>query len=117
MTSTALAPTGAGPIAVVEAPEGARDVMRSAPVLEFDFDRVFLLCERLTRSNLLPKHIRSPEAAFAIVLAGREMGIGPMLALRSLNLVEGKVTCAADLLLARFKADGGRTVFKQLDAA
>lgn len=81
---------------------------------EESFAQLFTLAEQLVPTGFLPKHIRTPGQAVAIILAGRELGIGPMLALRSITLVEGKVSVAADLQLARFKADGGRAAFKEL---
>ena len=40
--------------------------------------------------------------------------MAPMRALRSLQMVKGKVTESADSQLARFKSDGGRAVFREL---
>lgn len=66
------------------------------------------LGRKLVPTGYLPDHIKTPEQAMAIILAGQEMGMRPMRALRSLVLVKGKVTENADSQLARFKADGGR---------
>lgn len=54
----------------------------------------------LAKSGLVPKHITSPEAAVAVILQGRELGIGPLQALRTIYLVEGKLTLSADLMAA-----------------
>lgn len=69
----------------------------------------------LVRTGFLPDHIKNGAQAAAIILAGRELGMPPMRALRSLALVKGKVTEYADSQLARFKSDGGRSTFTALD--
>lgn len=74
-----------------------------------DFDALLRLGESLVPTRMLPEHINSPGAFAAIVLAGHELGLPMMRALRSLQMVKGKVTEAADSMLARFKSDGGRS--------
>lgn len=75
------------------------------------------LATALVKSGFMPKAINTAEKAIAVMLTGREMGIGPMQSVRSINIVDGKPVVAADLQLARFKADGGRATFKQLSDA
>lgn len=58
------------------------------------------LASTLVKSGLLPSAIKSPEAALVIILTGRELGLAPLQALRSISVVEGKPTLSADLLLA-----------------
>jgi len=70
----------------------------------------------LVKTGFLPDHIKNGAQAAAIILTGRELGMPPMRALRSLALVKGKVTENADSQLARFKTDGGRAKFVTLDA-
>lgn len=72
------------------------------------------LAASLVASGFLPKAINTPEKAIAVMLAGRELGVGPMIALRSIHIIDAKPVVAADLLLARFKADGGRAEFVEL---
>ena len=69
----------------------------------------------LFKSGLLPPEVKTWEQAAAIIQAGSELGLQPMRALRSLNIVRGKIAESADSLLARFKADGGRARFTTLD--
>ncbi len=52
----------------------------------------------LVRSGFLPKSINTPEKALAIMQTGRELGIGPMQALRSIHIIEGKPTMSAELI-------------------
>jgi len=79
-----------------------------------DFFAIMEMGEHLVQTGFLPEHIKSGAQAAAIVMAGRELHMGPMRALRSLVLVKGKVQEMADSQLSRFKADGGRAVFKEL---
>lgn len=81
---------------------------------DVNFGDLWHMAEQLVPTGMLPDHIKTPGAACAIILAGRELGMGPMRALRSLQLVKGKVVEGADSQLARFKSDGGRAVFVTL---
>ena len=57
----------------------------------------------LVASRLLPRAIQTPEAAFAVIATGRELGLSAMQALRSIHIVEGKPTLSADLMVALVK--------------
>lgn len=70
----------------------------------------------LVKTGFLPRNITNGVQFAAIVLAGREMGIPTMRAVRTLKLVMGNVVEDASAQLARFKADGGRATFRHLDA-
>jgi len=61
-------------------------------------------------SKFIPKSIQTPEQAVAIAMAGRELGLPPMTAFRSIHLVEGKVTMSADLMhgLVYQRVPGGK---------
>lgn len=52
----------------------------------------------LVRSGFLPKSIKTAEQALAVMQTGKELGIGPMQALRSINVIEGKPTMSAELI-------------------
>jgi len=80
-----------------------------------DLPALFELSKHLVESGFLPDHIRKPGQAVAIILAGRELGMPPMRALRSLMIVKGKVEEGADSQLGRFKEAGGRAIFQRLD--
>lgn len=49
-------------------------------------------------SGFLPKAINTPEKAITLMLAGRELGLGPMQAIRSLHIIDGKPVMSADLM-------------------
>lgn len=70
----------------------------------------------LVKSGLVPKDIRSPEAALFVILAGRDLGLSPVQSLRSIRPIQGRIECSADLQLGLFHRDGGKSRFLQLDA-
>jgi hypothetical protein len=53
----------------------------------------------LVKSGFLPTAIKTPEQALTIMLTGKELGIGLMESLRSINVIQGKPTMSAQLLL------------------
>lgn len=61
----------------------------------------------LVRSGLCPATIKSPEAALFIILAGRDLGLSPVAALRNIHVIQGKVEVSADMQLALFARAGG----------
>jgi hypothetical protein len=52
----------------------------------------------LVKSGFLPRAVNTPEKAMAIIQTGKELGLGPMQALRSIHIIEGKPTMSADLI-------------------
>jgi hypothetical protein len=70
--------------------------------------------DQLRRTGFLPSHIKDGISFAAIVLMGRELGMGTMAACRKLQVIKGTVTERADSQLARFKTCGGRAQFKEL---
>ena len=57
---------------------------------------------------ILPRHVQDAPSALAIILAGQEMGLPPMLSLRSIHLVEGRPVIAAEMQLAIARRAGIR---------
>jgi len=80
-----------------------------------EFAALVRMAEMLVPTGMLPDHIKTPGQALAIILTGRELGMPPMRAIRSLQMVKGKVVENADSQLARFKTAGGRAVFRMLN--
>lgn len=54
----------------------------------------------LVKSGFLPPAINTAEKAIAIILKGRELGIGPMEAFSSINIILGKISVSPQLMLA-----------------
>lgn len=79
-----------------------------------EFAGLVSMGDQLRRTGFLPAHIKDGVSFAAIVLMGRELGMGTMAACRKLQVIKGTVTERADSQLARFKSAGGRAVFKEL---
>lgn len=54
----------------------------------------------LIKSGFMPPSVRTAEQALAIGLAGKELGIGFTEAVRSINVIQGKVAISPQLMLA-----------------
>ena len=65
---------------------------------------------------VLPKHCQDAGTVLAIVLAGAELGLPPMLAMRSIHLVEGRPVIAAEMQLAIAARSGVRWRWVRSDA-
>jgi hypothetical protein len=56
--------------------------------------------EQLARSSLIPRALHGkPGDVLVVLLTGREFGLGPMQALRSIHVMDGKPVMAADLMV------------------
>jgi hypothetical protein len=83
MTSTDLVPTGPGSL--------ARWVSVLVPASQ--------LAERIADTDFVPKAMRGkPEAVTAAIMYGDEIGVGPMQALASISVVEGRPQPSAELM-------------------
>jgi hypothetical protein len=69
-----------------------------------DISEGYDLAKLLVASGLMPRGVQRPEAAFAIIAAGRELGLTAMQSLRSIHIIEGKPTLSADLVAALCKS-------------
>jgi hypothetical protein len=84
---------------------------------EPSFESLVHMGDSLRKTGFLPSHIRDGVSFAAIVLMGRELGMGTMAACRKLQVIKGTVTERADSQLARFKSCGGRAQFNELTEA
>jgi hypothetical protein len=57
--------------------------------------------QELIKSGFLPDAIKTPEQFLAIVLKGRECGVPPMQACSHINIIKGKPTMSAELMLSQ----------------
>lgn len=62
--------------------------------------------QMLVKTGFLPQSIKTAEQAMAIILTGRELGIGMMAALNSINVVQQKPTISPQLMLALIERSG-----------
>ena len=66
--------------------------------------------------GMIPRaYLGNPGKILACVLAGQELGVGPMASLRAFHIVEGKPCAAADFWVARLRAAGYRLDWLQRD--
>lgn len=63
-------------------------------------------CVMLVKTGFLPQSIKTAEQAIAIVMTGRELGIGPMAALQTINIIQNKPTVSPQLMLALINRSG-----------
>jgi len=61
---------------------------------------LFTLAQQLLTTGFLPKAVDTPAKAVAIILTGKEMGLGPMESLRTIDVIQGKPAPSGKLLLA-----------------
>lgn len=73
-------------------------VISDQAIMPATFEGMMKQAEVLVRSGLLPVEIKTAQAAAAIMLTGRELGIPPMQAFRSVYVVKGKPTLSAQLM-------------------
>jgi len=83
-----------------------------APVIEWESEAKG--ATMLFRSGLCPTGIKTPEAALFVILAGRDLGLSPVASLRNISVIQGKIEVAADMQLALFHREGGRSRWLEL---
>lgn len=67
-------------------------------------DQAMVLAKTMAASGLMPSALRNKPADILIVLmAGRELGIGPMQSVQDINVIQGKPVYSADLMVALCK--------------
>jgi hypothetical protein len=71
----------------------------------------------LVKSGMLPEHIKTPEAAFAIICLADEMQIPRMRAFMGMHIIKGKVELSSELMLEGFINRGGRVKWIDPEAA
>jgi 5'-3' exonuclease len=62
----------------------------------------YKFAEGIHQSRLYP-HLSTPEAVWAVMVRGREMGLGAMTALDTIVMIKGKPALSAHLIIARAK--------------
>ena len=74
---------------------------KSMALVPRSMDEMQSLAKLLALSALLPAALRGkPEDVFVTIAAGMELGLPPMVALRSIHVVQGKPVLSADLMVA-----------------
>lgn len=65
-----------------------------------DWDKMYKMAQSIAKTDLVPKALDTAEKVLAVALTGRELGLGFMTSVRSLNVIQGKVEMSAQLMLA-----------------
>lgn len=73
---------------------------RPTTLHEVNLPAMMKTADTLIKSGFLPQAIKTSAQAVAIIMTGRELGIPTMQALRQINVIQGKPTMAAELMLA-----------------
>src|SRR3990167_2331297 len=79
--------------------QGYKDIISS-------LDDLLELGKVLVKSGMLPQSVKNPEAAVAIMLKGREIGMPVMESFALINVIQGKPTIAPQGMLALIKRSG-----------
>lgn len=74
------------------------------------------MAKALVESGLLPQHVKTPQAALAIMLKGREIGVPAMQALSNIVVIQGKPTCNAEIMNALIYRDHGDHALRFIEA-
>lgn len=88
----------ASEVIALRAPEASRAFEPAS------IDEAYRLAKLLVASRMLADGITGPEAAFAIIATGRELGLTAMQSLRSIHVIKGRPTLSADLVCALVKS-------------
>jgi hypothetical protein len=69
-----------------------------------NLDKLYKACDTLSKSKMVPVTLQGkPADIFAILVMGTELGIKPMQALNSINVIQGKPTVSPQLMIAMIK--------------
>src|SRR5476651_1197190 len=76
------------------------------------------LSEKLSKSGLLPEALRSkPHDVLFTIMAGAELGLGPIASIRGIYVIAGKPTLSADTMVALCLGSGHCEYFIQTEAS
>lgn len=67
------------------------------------FQTMEKVAEKLYRAGVFSAEVKNADTAFAIILAGDELGFDPMASARNIALVKGKVSLSADAMVGLVK--------------
>jgi hypothetical protein len=87
-------------LVTTHAPERAPVAVTERGVSLSSFDEMARFCQAIARSKLSPKGLETPEAIMVAVQHGMEIGLGPMQALQSIAVINGRPSLWGDALPA-----------------
>jgi hypothetical protein len=72
------------------------------------------LAEHVSKTEFVPSALRGkPDAVLACILSGHELGIGPMMALKQVHIIEGRAALSAELMRALVLREGHDIWFEE----
>lgn len=72
-----------------------------------EWDAMRAMATEVCKTEFVPSDFRNrPEACLAAILTGRELGIGPMQALKEVSIIDGRPALSAQLMLALLRKGG-----------
>lgn len=71
------------------------------------------MAQTIARSGFLPSNLATVEKVAAIILKGRELGIPGMQSISHIHVIDGKLSCSAELMLALLARGGITWAWKQ----
>jgi hypothetical protein len=90
-----------------------QSIAPQAEVVDSGFTQMLAQADVLLKSGLLPTEIKTPAAALAIILTGKELGVPMMQSLRGINIIKGKPVLFASLMGALIFKDGHKYIVKE----
>jgi len=91
-------------------------VTESLALIPRTIDECTSLAERLAKSTLIPEAMRDKMPNVLVtILAGQELGLAPMAALRSIHVIEGKPVLGADAMVAVVLGSGKAEYFTRVE--
>ena len=89
---------------------------KALAIVPHTLDEVRSLATQFAKSSLLPPDLRGKEAdVFVTILAGAELGMPPMAALRGIHVVKGKPILSADSMVGVVLGRGVAKYFRCTD--
>jgi hypothetical protein len=81
-----------------------------------DMGTLLKVAEKIFESGVCPKEITTPQACFAVMLAGAELGLGPMQSLRCIQIVKNKLSFTSEFTVAQCVSDPRCKYFKLIES-
>ena len=104
------------PVPVGDLPTTTSIARRAPALMPASFDEASDLARRLSPSALLPAPLRGKEPEiFMTILAGQELGMSPMVALRAFHVIEGVPRLSADAMVAVVMGSGLCEFFRPVE--
>lgn len=94
------------------------DDSKALAIVPKSLGEIQTLAEVLAKSNLMPDELKNKVPDIVVsVLAGAELGLAPMAAIRGVHVVKGKSILSADTMVGLCLSSGLAEYFVQIDAS